>query len=249
MSDKQVFPPNLTNVIDNLKKDILKNINCINVGTIQTFDKDNQTATIKLSIKKIEKVNADGTRVLKERPLLLECPCIVISGGTASLRMPIQKGDLCLVFSNDRDIDNWFIGGDGQPPNTYRTHDLSDSFALVGLFNLTNALTDYLDDQVTLQYNATNKIELQEDKININSPEIFIGTSAFEFLCQATKLKDFLNNQIKSPYDSHTHTVLVDLSAYHGPGAVAPGTISAPSATMGSASESDIASEKHKVGD
>jgi cytoskeletal protein CcmA (bactofilin family) len=174
VSKKQVVNPSLFDVLSNLKNDILKNVNCINIGTIQSFDTENQTATIKLSIKKVKSIDSSGVKTLVGRPLLLECPCFVLSGGGSYIGMPITKGDGCIVLFNDRDIDNWFTSGDGQAPNTIRMHDISDGFALVGIFNSTGFISDFLANVVKIQFNATNKIVLESDKITQTSPENYI---------------------------------------------------------------------------
>lgn len=171
MFKKQIVNPDLPSVLSNLKSDILKSINCINIGTIQAFDITSQTATIKLSIKRIISIAADGSKTLQERPLLLECPCFILSGGGAYINMPISEGDGCLVLFNDRDIDNWFIGGDDEAPNTIRMHDISDGFALVGIFNSTNFISDFLANVLKIQFNSNNKIEMENGQITQTSPE------------------------------------------------------------------------------
>lgn len=156
----------LSDVLDELKSNILKSINCVQIGEIQSFDNSNQTATIKLSIKKIQKINKDGSRVIKERPLLLECPVFVLQGGSAYISMPIENGDTCIVLFNDRDIDNWFIGGSSYP-NTLRLHDMSDAFALVGINNLNNVISDYLNNQITIKLDDNDKIEVKNGSIEV----------------------------------------------------------------------------------
>ena len=243
---KQVYPPDMTDVLENFKNDLFKSFNSINIGVINSFDKDNQTAEIRLVIKSVVKENQDGSKEIRERPVLLECPCFVLSGGSASIRMPIVKGDHCIVLFNDRDIDNWFTAGDGLSPNTKRTHDLSDGIALVGIRNLQTAITDFIENQITLQYDTNDIIEIMENRINIKSPEVYIGESDFEFICKSKKVSDWIDQKIATVFNGHTHPTPAEALAVN-PAGTTP--VAAPNQTMDSPSEADVASEAHKVGD
>ena len=117
---------------------------------------------------------------------------------------------------------------------------------LAGLGNLTNILTDYLNDQVTLQFDADNKIELKSGRINVQSPEVYLGEALFEFIVKGTKMKDWLNNQIKAIFDAHTHDMQC---TNYVPNPAIIGTTQPPNSSISSATETDIASDKHKVGD
>lgn len=163
MSDKQKFPPNLLAVLESLKSEIMKEINCVQIGTIESFDTTDQTASISMNIKKIISVNADGSNVLEDRPLLVRCPCVILGGGSSHMTFDIKKGDSCIIFFNDRDIDNWFFDGGQSPPNSVRTHDLSDGIALVGVRNMQNKILDFFEDGIRIKFDETNKIEMSED--------------------------------------------------------------------------------------
>ena len=163
---KELNIPTQTTILDELKKSIFTNLNCVNIGTIVSFDSSDQTASIQLSIKSIESINPDGTRILKDRPLLEKCPCVVLSGGDSYLTFPIKPGDSCIVLFNDRQIDNWFSSGDGSAPDTVlRKHDLSDGLAIVGIRNLLSKITDYLEDGLRLKFDDSSKIDLTSGKI------------------------------------------------------------------------------------
>lgn len=162
MSDKQKLPPDLTDVLENLKLEIFREINSVQIGTIQSFDITDQTATISLNIKKILSTNDDGTNVLGNRPVLLKCPCVILGGGSSHMTFHVQIGDSCIVFFNDRDIDNWFFEGGENAPNSTRTHDLSDAIALVGIRNMQNRILDFFENGIRIKFDETNKIEMSE---------------------------------------------------------------------------------------
>lgn len=163
MSDKQKLPPDLTDVLENLKLEIFREINCVQIGTIESFDITDQTATISLNIKKILSVNDDGTNELGNRPVLLKCPCVILGGGSSHMTFHVKSGDSCIVFFNDRDIDNWFFEGGENAPNSIRTHDLSDAIALVGIRNMQNRILDFFEDGIRIKFDETNKIEMSEN--------------------------------------------------------------------------------------
>lgn len=103
-------------------------------------------------IAKITKINAttinakpvvnrvlDGEEV--ELPDFEELPIINLIGGSSYIQMPLAIGDYCMLFVNERCIDNWYYGKDFTKPIIPRMHDYSDSVALVGLHNKNGELT------------------------------------------------------------------------------------------------------------
>lgn len=164
---KKAVPPKMTDVLSDLKKDIFKNLNCVKIGQIVSFDTSDQTASVQIAFKQVQNINADGTKVLKDYPVLAKCPCVVIGGGTASLQMPIKAGDFAVVLFNDRDIDNWWRAGINQEPNTPRLHSISDGIVLVGLNNMISALSNYMADRVKLKFQDSDQIELKNGEIDI----------------------------------------------------------------------------------
>lgn len=156
-------------LLDELKRDIFTNINCINIGQIESFDPSNQSASIKILLKSIESIDTKGVRKLKEKPVILQCPCMILSGGGSHLTFPITKGDECIVLFNDREIDNWFKLGGTQTPTTLRKHDLSDAFAIVGISSVVSSLQDYFSNGVRLAFDSSSKIEFSQGKAELTA--------------------------------------------------------------------------------
>lgn len=71
-------------------------------------------------------------------------------------------------------------------------------------------------------------------KIQVNAGEVEIGDADLEFIVKATKLTDYINNQIKLIFDAHIHPTGVGPS---GP----------PTTPITAATEADIASLLHKT--
>lgn len=84
-------------------------------------------------------------------------------------------------------------------------------------------------------------------KVTVDAPEITLGRTLLELIVKGTKLKDYINNQIKAKYDPHTHpgnTLSVDPTTH-----AVTGSTGGPSNSITSATEADLASAKHKVGE
>lgn len=146
----------------------MMSMNCHQVGEIVSFDASTQTAEVQIKMMKMK----NGK--LQDYPILIDCPCVVLGGGQGRVTFPITAGDSCLVLFNDRDIDNWYAGGQKMLPRTERKHSYSDAIALVGVHNLQNKITDYLVDGTELKYrNAT--IKLQNNTITIDAPYVNVN--------------------------------------------------------------------------
>jgi hypothetical protein len=163
-----IAPPDLNRVLEAAKRDLSVKLNCVQIGVIQSFDTSTQLATVKIAMKQVTRINDDDTREVREYPLLLECPVITLFGGDAFLSMPIQSGDSCVIFFNDRQIDNWLNFGDGQAPTVSRAHDISDAICLVGIRPLINPISDYLADGIRIYYSEAASVDLTDDGITMN---------------------------------------------------------------------------------
>lgn len=157
---QQANEPTLASLLALHKEDVMWSINCHQVGEIVSFDPSTQTAEVQ--IKMLRMMNGE----LKEYPVLIDCPCIILAGGEGRLTFPISAGDSCLVLFNDKDIDNWYAGGQTMPPNTERLHDFADAIALVGVRNMQNKISDYLADGTELKY-GNSSIKLKDGYIDI----------------------------------------------------------------------------------
>lgn len=155
---------------------IIRNIsismNCIKIGEIVSFDKSDQTATVKVLHRMDENYNLNLKETV-EYPVLGKVPVMVLQGGGSKITFPINAGDQCLLLFCDYMIDNWWISGDVSASDFPRRHDLSDAIAIVGLNALPKAIKDY-SDYLHLQYNENsgivigNQIDVNNENINLN---------------------------------------------------------------------------------
>lgn len=159
LQQKTIVDPSLGDVLQIVKQDIFATLNCHLPGQIQSFDPDACTATVQPLIKR---VLPDGT--IQSRPLLLDCPVFFPSGGGGRLTFPVAVGDQCLIFFNDRRLDEWFQNGAEAAPASVRMHDMSDAIVAVGL-DPTGAFGSVPTDKVVLSYMDT-RFELTADGWN-----------------------------------------------------------------------------------
>jgi phage baseplate assembly protein gpV len=131
----------LDSLLDAFRYDLLKNLNCVKIGTIKSYNATLQEVTVQIAFTQVTSISPGGVKTFAQYPLLLNVPIQYPSGGGFTLTFPIAAGDECVVLFNDRSIDNWLAQGAGQPPNIGRVHDLSDGIAIVGIRNNTRALT------------------------------------------------------------------------------------------------------------
>ena len=161
----QIAKPTLTDLLNVTKENTGNDLNCVQIGIIHAFYPDKQTADIQFALQRVKSIAPDGTRTLVQLPLLLNCPTMTLFGGNAFLSMPVQAGDNCIVLFNDRELGEWHNNGGVQTPITYRTHDLSDAIAIVGIRNLQNTIADYIANGVRLSYNENSRITITDQNV------------------------------------------------------------------------------------
>lgn len=176
--NKPIEDVNLTDVLVELARKINLALNCHAIGQIQSFDPATQTCSVSINYQKTFITrNENGTYSEKKEnyPILASVPIVILSGGSANLTFPIQKGDDCLLLFNDRDMDNWITSGQVLPPNTARLHDLNDAIALVGIRPVTKTISGYDSSRAILKNGnasvgvSTSKIQIQNNSYNLKT--------------------------------------------------------------------------------
>lgn len=134
--------------------------NSIKVGKITAVDLSKQTVDVQILHKRVNENNLTK-RELRDYPVLLGVPFVVLGGGTSHLTFPISIGDNCLLMFCDFEIDRWWDSGEAQPSNFERRHDISDAFAIVGVHSLVDLIQGY-SQYVELKYSDSSKITVGE---------------------------------------------------------------------------------------
>ncbi len=168
-NNKQTNSFDLAALLDLWKSDIMASVNCHALATIESFNESNQTVQCTINYKK----TLNGAA--KDYPTVIDCPIIILTGGTARLTFPISQGDTCLLLFNDRNIDSWFETGQVGELPTQRSHSFSDAIALVGLRSMQNVISDYDTTRARLQNGAayvgvsTTKIKVANGGTTLNT--------------------------------------------------------------------------------
>ena len=191
----RINEPDLTDIINGAMRDMAFGTNCCRIGIIESFNPAEQTADINFVDKGVI-TSVEGDELIDYSPLI-DCPVITLKGAMGGLTIPIQKGDTCTVFFNDRDMDNWLVDGLIQRPNTERTHDFSDAIAVIGLRNQINKITDYNNNAVELNY-LGNKLSIDADKISSTASAggSIVIDDKLELKNSAENLKDIIDEFI-----------------------------------------------------
>lgn len=207
--------PSLIDLLNLFKKDIFLSLNCHHIGTIQSFDPSQQTASVTINYTKtfFEFNPQTGVydSVVQNYPVSGECPVICLGGGGGALTFPIAKGDECLVLFNDRDMGNWFQGGAGSPNGTARLHSFADAIVLVGLRSIANVLTNYDMTRVALR-NASD-----------GSTVVGVGETLIKIANSTTTLNTLLQSLVTSIENLVTATAAITVT-----GVVSGGAVSGP---------------------
>jgi len=136
-SKERVIKPDIVTTFDDFKSEVFRDLNCIKIGEIQSYDKATASAQVKIKVKEWIDLDADKSIAY---PVIDDVPVFILQGGGSWIEFPIEKGDPCLLFFNDRDIDNWWTSGNETTPHSLRKHSLSDCMAVVGINPKSSAL-------------------------------------------------------------------------------------------------------------
>ena len=124
---------------------IMSRLNCHNIGRILEFDVATQTCTVELM--QLKKFNS---RIYAPAPIT-QVPLIIYGAGNGHITLPNPEGSICLLFFNDRNMDNFMLTGEQYLPDTTRMHDFTDCIAITTFKTLANPLTDYDERAVSIK--------------------------------------------------------------------------------------------------
>jgi hypothetical protein len=115
-------------------------------GIVESFNADKQTAVVRPVVQRF--FRGQGFKPL---PQLFDVPVIFPRGGGFVLTFPVKQGDECILHFSERAIDNWHSTGKVSEPSEFRTHDLSDACAQVGVSSLPNVVQNFNSSAVELR--------------------------------------------------------------------------------------------------
>lgn len=157
------------------KDDTRNSIRVACPGIIQSFNAEEQTVTVQPSIRELI-TQPDYSKQWVQLPLLQDVPIFMPRAGNYVLTMPVNVGDECLVIFGDSCIDAWWSFGGIQNQIENRRHDLSDSFAIVGIWSQPKKIENYSTNSCQLRnLNKTAYIELKDNNINLVANSVKIN--------------------------------------------------------------------------
>lgn len=165
--DLRVSEPDLKDALQQLKREIMLELQSAHIGVIEDFDPLTQTATVRIAYKRtfFVKNNKGGlSPELYDYPLLADVPVYFPGGGAGNLTFPVAEGDECLLVINGRDIDRWHVTGDNEAGcQSMRLHALTDAIAFVGVRSIPNSLLNFQMDRAALNNGATKNVYAADD--------------------------------------------------------------------------------------
>ncbi|MDK1020042.1 MAG: Gp138 family membrane-puncturing spike protein [Candidatus Hydrogenedentes bacterium] len=145
-------------------------------GEVVSYD----SATGKAEVRALVKLKyGDGT--ILTPPVISNVPIILPRTATASLTLPIAKGDQVLIIFSQWSIDRWASEGGLVESGDARHHSMSDAFAIPGAFSFKMGTTG--ESGTVLKDGST--------KVKIDGEKVAIGNTTTELLQEiATALND-----------------------------------------------------------
>ena len=156
---------NLGHVLDSLKDNINYNLNCVKVATVESFNPDDLTVCCKVANKRLRNIQADGSQILQDYPLIY-AKVHYLGWGDVGATFPITQGMEGILLFNDRELETWFLTGQSGRLAYERSHSLSDAIFICGIHSLPNMI-ELVADCFNIFYKNTY-IRLLEDSISIN---------------------------------------------------------------------------------
>lgn len=156
-----------TQEMKNYLKDTLKDVHTAIPGTIDEFNPVTGNAIV---TPYGEYRKPDGTSI--PFPRISNVPVHVMQGNRqrATIALPIQRGDECILFFSEQALDAWRTAGEQSDIDL--RFDLTNAIALVGLFARPNPLV-----QQACEENAII-IKSGSDAVKIKNGQIEISSSA-----------------------------------------------------------------------
>lgn len=167
------FTSRLDDSVENIEKklDLLSyRIRVAVPGIVQAFDSATQLVTVKVAIR--ERLSFRGKPFEDlDIPELAMVPIFMPRAGNFVLTMPVAVGDECLVVFADNCYDSWWETGAVGNQMDNRRHDLSDGFAILGVWSKPKVISGYSTDSAFLRnLNNDSYVEVRDNDVNIVTP-------------------------------------------------------------------------------
>lgn len=137
-------------------------------GIVQSFDAVKQTVKVQPCIR--ERLVLDDKVQWTPLPILVDVPVVFPRAGNFVLTMPVTAGDEALIIFGDNCYDAWWQSGGVQNQIDRRRHDLSDGFAVMGLWSQPKVVQNYSIVSAQLRsLDGATMIEVTGSDVNIKT--------------------------------------------------------------------------------
>lgn len=163
----------LINVLEALRNNINYNLNCVKVAIVETFDAETLTVSCRVANKRVIGLKEDGNQILQDYPIIM-ARVHFLGWGSVGATFPITQGMEGLLLFNDRELETWFLTGQGGNLAYDRNHSLSDAIFICGLHSLPHMIQILLD--CFHLYYGDSDIQIKEQSIeHTSSTHVFNG--------------------------------------------------------------------------
>lgn len=163
--------PTLIQTLDGICQKVGYELNCMRIGIVKEFYKEDLTVDVLIANKKTLGLNADGTQNTTDFPIIRA----KVVYCNPYISYPLKNGDECVLLFSDREIESWFINGEINPEGYQRMHDKTDAVALFGIRSLPNMI-EIVDNCLNLFY-GSNYLKISETDIQATNFKALNGTT------------------------------------------------------------------------
>ena len=185
-------------------------INTCIPAIVDKFDSDNLTVDAKPAIR----FYFDDVKT--EYPLIPDIPVYFMGSEDFFITHQIQKGQECMLFFCQREIDEWIEAGGIADSTKGILHPLSSAWALFGVRSKAKKIESYDNQGMVIRNKAKNvSIHLKENSIDIDSPTLNINSNVVingsVDISGSTILSGNVTSNGKDISDTHTHDSITGL--------------------------------------
>ena len=151
-----------------LKDTINYNMNCVKVATVLSFDPEKLTVKCRVNNKRLRQLKKDGNQILEDYPDIFAKVHFFGWGEIGSI-YPIEPGMEGLLLFNDRELQTWYLTGEGGKLAYDRCHDLSDALFICGLHSQPNIpLVPFIEACLHIYYKGSD-VQIKDNSITTNT--------------------------------------------------------------------------------
>ena len=153
-----------------LKDTMNYNMNCVKVATVISFDPDKMTVRCRINNKRLRQLKQDGNQILEDYPDIY-AKVHFFGWGDVGSCYPITAGMEGILLFNDRELQTWYLTGDGGKLAYDRCHDLTDALFICGLHSQPNIpLVPFIEACLHIYYKGSD-IQIKDEQITTNTKE------------------------------------------------------------------------------